>query len=200
MSVDSTAPLSIGDITCSGTLHIDTIAPRVATEITIAGSCVVDGALMVDTMRSSLSDRIQVDDNFTIVGNLTVNGFIAARPYASLRILTTGGTPSTVTTVGNIGTPGTVSLFQQGFLTNVSLMRGTAGTTNLFLYSFTLPTAHPLGTNYIVNGGFRTASSTDASPNAFLTFTVISATNFCVWVRSSTGILMDGNLYVYTVP
>ena len=107
---------------------------------------------------------------------------------------------STGTTVGTIGTTGTVSLFQYGFLTNVSVARGTVATSNLFLYSFTLPTAHPLGSNYIVNGGFRTASSTDASPNAFLTFNVTSSTNFSVWVRSSTGILMDGNFYVYTVP
>ena len=102
--------------------------------------------------------------------------------------------------MGNIGTLGTVTSVQCGFLTNVSVTRGTVGTTNLFLYSFTLPTAHPLGLNYIVNGGFRTGSSTDASPNAFLTFNVTSSTNFNVWVRSSTGILMDGNFYVYTVP
>ncbi len=82
----------------------------------------------------------------------------------------------------------------------VSVARGTVATTNLFLYSFTLPAAHLLWLNYIVNGGLRTGSSTDASPNAFLTFNVTSSTNFNVWVRSSTGILMDGNFYVYTVP
>ena len=132
-------------------------------------------------------------------GNLSVVGFIDARPFASLRVGTSGGTPSTGTIAGTIGTPGTVSLIQYGFLTNVSVARGTVATTNLFLYSFTLPTAHPLGTNYIVNGGFRTGGSTEASPNAFLKFNVTSSTNFNVWVRSSTGILMDGNFYVYTV-
>ena len=135
-----------------------------------------------------------------MVGNLSVGGFIDARPFASLRVATAGGTPSTGTTVGTIGTPGTTTLVQYGFLTNVSVARGTVATTNLFLYSFTLPTAHPLGTNYIVNGGFRTAGSTEASPNAFLTFNVASATQFIVWVRSPTNILMDGNFYVYTVP
>ncbi len=83
---------------------------------------------------------------------------------------------------------------------NVIVSRGTAATSNLFLYSFTLPTAHHLGLNCIVNGGFRTGSSTDASPNAFLTFNVTSSTNCNVWVRSSTAIFMDGNFYVYTVP
>ncbi len=86
------------------------------------------------------------------------------------------------------------------FLSNVSVARGSVATTNLFLYALTLPTAHSLGSNYIVNGGFSTASSTDVSPNASLTFNVTSSTNFSVWVRSSTGILMDGNFYVYTVP
>ena len=100
-------------------------------------------------------------------GNLTVNGFIVAKPYASLRVATAGGTPSIGTTAGAIGTTGTVSLVQYGFLTNVSLSRGTAATTNTFLHLFTLPTAHPLGSTYIANGGFRTASSTDVSPNVF---------------------------------
>ena len=113
--------------------------------------------------------------NLIVIGNLSVDGYIAAKPFASLRVSTAGGTPSTGTTMGTIGTPGTVTLVQYGFLTNVSVARGTVATTNLFLYSFTLPTAHPLGTNYIVNGGFRTAGSTEASPNAFLSFTVTSA-------------------------
>jgi hypothetical protein len=156
--------------------------------------------LSIDSTAILSIGTIDALSNCTIGGNLTVNGFIAAKPYASLRVATAGGTPSTGTTVGTIGTTGTVSLFQYGFLTNVSLSRGTAATTNLFLYSFTLPTAHPLGTNYIVNGGFRTVGSTEASPNAFLTFNVASATQFTVWVRSSTNILMDGNFYVYTVP
>ena len=157
-------------------------------------------ALSIDSTAILSIGAIDASSNCTIGGNLTVNGFIAAKPYASLRVATAGGTPSTGTTVGAIGKLGTVSLFQYGFLTNVSLSRGTAATTNLFLYSFTLPTAHPLGTNYIVNGGFRTGSSLDASPNAFLTFNVTSSTTFAVWIRSSTGILMDGNFYVYTVP
>jgi hypothetical protein len=72
----------------------------------------------------------------TIGGNLTVNGFIAAQPYASLRILTTGGTPPTGTTVRNIGTPGTVTLVQYGFLTNVSVARGTVETTQQFCFIF----------------------------------------------------------------
>ncbi len=57
---------------------------------------------------------------------------------------------------------------------------GTVAKPNLFLYSFTLPTDHSLGTNNIVNGGFRTAGSTEAYPNAFLTFNVASATQYCV--------------------
>ena len=135
-----------------------------------------------------------------MIGNLIVNGYISAKPYASLRVATAGGIPSTGTAVGTIGTPGPVSLIQYGFLTNVSASRGAVSTVNVFLYSFTLPSAHPQGTNYIVNGAFVTGSTSSASPNAFLTFNVTSSTSFTVWVRSSTNILMDGNFYVYTFP
>ena len=75
LSIDSTAHLSIGDITCSGTLNIDSIAPRVDTEITIAGNFVVNDALIVDLIRSSLSDHVQVDNNLSVAGNLFATEF-----------------------------------------------------------------------------------------------------------------------------
>ena len=146
---------------------------------------------------------VEINAPLIVNNNVTINGFLAAKPYVSLRVLTSTATPavaSTGTTAGSIGTPGTVSLTQYGFLTNVSVARGTVATTNLFTYTFTLPTAHPLGTNYLVNGGFYTSGSLSASPNTFLTFNVASSTTFNVWVRSSTNILLDGNFHVYTVP
>ena len=72
---------------------VDTITPRVATEITITGDCAVSGVLMTDTMTSSLSDHIQVNDNFSIrdnlwtggnldvIGNLTVSGTVNFSPF-----------------------------------------------------------------------------------------------------------------------
>jgi hypothetical protein len=201
LRIDSLLDLSITNITATGTLNIDTIAPRVGTtELTIAGNCAVRDVLLVDTVRTSVANHIQIEDNVTIEGNLTVDGFISARPFVSLRVVTSGGTPSSGTTVGTIGTPGTVTLTQLGFLNTVTLVWGTVGTTNLFSYTFTLPVAHPQGTNYIVNGGFQANGALSPSPSAFLTFNVTSATSFSVWVRSSTNILLDGNFYVYTVP
>ena len=85
-------------------------------------------------------------------------------------------------------------------MTSVSLLRGSVGTTNLFSYLFTLPFAHPQGSNYIANGGFYSSGALSASPNAVLTFSVTSPTTFNVYVRTSTNILMDGSFYVYTVP
>jgi hypothetical protein len=59
---------------------------------------------------------IDASSSCTIGGNLTVGGFISAKPYVSLRVGTSGGTPSTGTSVVTIGTPGTVSLTQYVFL------------------------------------------------------------------------------------
>ena len=192
-----------------GTLTVDTITPKTANETTVDGDFAVSGTLLVDTMTSSVSDHVQVNDNFSvrdnvsIGGNLSLTGYLSAKPYVSLRVSTSTATPaapSTGTIAGTIGTPGTVSLAQYGFLTNVSVARGTAGANNSFLYTFTLPTAHPLGTNYIVHGGFQTGGTSAPSPNAFLTFSVSSSTSFTVWVRGPTNILLDGTFYVYTVP
>ena len=71
--------------------------------------------LSIDSAAILSIGTIDALSNCTIGGNLTVNGFIVAKPYASLRVATAGGTPSTGTTVALIGTPGTVSLFQYGF-------------------------------------------------------------------------------------
>ena len=138
--------------------------------------------------------------NVAITGNLTITGYSNIKPYASLRVVTTGGTLSRGTTTGTIGTAGTTLLSQYGYLTNVVLTRGVAGATNAFIYTFTMPTAHPLSTNYIVNGCFRTGSSSDPSPNATMIFNVTSSTSFNVWVKTSSSIMLDGQFYVYTVP
>jgi hypothetical protein len=178
LSIEETAVLTIGDINSSGVLSVDTIEVK-------------------------NSDHIQVNNNFTINGNLVVEGFNDARPYASLRVITSTAAPavaSTGTNAGSIGTPGVVALTQLGYLTTVSLLRGQPGTTNLFSYLFTMPFVHPQGSNYIVNGGFYSSGALSASPNAVLTFSVTSSTTFNVYVRSPTNILMDGNFYVYTVP
>ena len=147
---------------------------------------------------------LSIDEYATLaIGNLVVSGYLSAKPYVALRVATSTAAPavaSTGTTAGTIGTPGTVSLTQYGFLTNVSVARGTVGGTNLFLYTFTMPTAHPLGTSYTVNGCFQTGGTSAPSPNAFLTFSVGSSTSFTVWVRGPTNILLDGNFHVYTVP
>ena len=200
----SVAPASM-QILGTGTRDVEIIAPLKikCLQTTIEQAVVIGGAAPAEAIGLYVSNNGIINGNLTVVGNLTVNGFTSAKPYASLRVLTSTAAPavaSTGTTSGTIGTPGTTTVTQYGFLTNVSLARGTTGTTNLFQYIFTLPTAHPLGTNYIVNGGFQTSSSTSASPNAFLTFNVTSSTTFTVWVRSSAGVLMDGNFYVYTVP
>ena len=72
-------------------------------------------------------------------GNLTVQGFLAAKPYVSLRVVTSGGTASTGTTIGpptTIGTPGSMTVTNYGYTTSVTAARGTSGTSNAFFIYF----------------------------------------------------------------
>jgi hypothetical protein len=114
---------------------------------------------------------------------------------------TTGGTAPTAT---NVGVAGTVSLLQYGYLNNVVVTRGTAGAAAALSYTFTMPTAHPLGQNYSVGMSFRTGSTAEANPNAILTHVVNTSTTFVVWIRTTIGantnVILDGNFNVWTVP
>jgi hypothetical protein len=210
LSIDENASLAIGDITSSGALHIDTIAPNLALELTLDGDCAVSGVLLVDTMTSSVSDHIQVNDNFSVSGNvavggnLVVAGYISAKPFVSLRVLTSTATPATPSTATVIGTPGATTVVQYGYIQNVAIARGTVGAANAFLYTFTWTTPHPLGLNYIVNAGFRTGSTSDVMPTGVITTNITSSTSFNLWIRTTVGstpnIFADGNFYIYTVP
>jgi hypothetical protein len=135
-----------------------------------------------------------------IDSNLTVNGFISAKPYVSLKITTSGGTPSTLLNgVTTIGTPGASVGITCGYTSAVTLARGTPGATNAFLYTITWTTAHPLGSNYVVMCNFQGGSTTNSSPNGFFRANGTS-NSITVWVRTSDGIIKDENLYVYSVP
>ena len=125
----------------------------------------------------------------------------------SLRVVTGGGTPTTISATTGlpvIGTPGFSVINQYGFITNVTLARGSAGATNAFIYTFTWPTPHPLGINFIVNAVFRTGGSADPQPIGVITTNVTSSTSFNVWIRTTLGttpnMFADGSFYVYTVP
>ncbi len=58
--------------------------------------------------------------------------YLNAKPYISLKVATAGGTPSTGTTVGTIGTPGAMTITSMGSNFSVTAARGTVGTTNAF--------------------------------------------------------------------
>ena len=71
--------------------------------------------LSIDSTAILSIGAIDASSNCTIGGNLTVGGFLVAKPYVSLRVGTSGGTPSTGTSTVTIGTPGTASFTQYGF-------------------------------------------------------------------------------------
>ena len=129
----------------SGTRDVEILAPlRVNSTSSTFNNNVIIGApkLLADTALTVMAGA-RIDGNLNVVGSLTVEGFIAAKPFVSLRVATgvvIGTTPSTGTILGTIGTPGPVGLTQYGFLTNVSVARGSSTATNYFIYTFTLGT------------------------------------------------------------
>ena len=217
LSVDPTADISITNLTASGSVAVDTITKRLANEVTVDCDLAVGATLLVDTINTSLADQITVQDNvvigstatnknLTLNGNLSITGSISAKPYVSLRVITSGGTASTNPSGSTltIGTPGTTSLVNNGYNTTVSLARGTAGATDAFVYTFTWTGAHSLGNNYAVAVIFRTGSTSDSAPVGVITTNVTSSTSFNVWIRATVGtvanVLVNGSFYVYTVP
>ena len=65
---------------------------------------------------SGTGTRSVVVSTHLVVNDVTVNGFISAKPYVSFRVSTTGGVPSAVVGAATtIGTPGTVTISNFGF-------------------------------------------------------------------------------------
>ena len=156
------------------------------------------------TISNNSTRDVVIATPLIVNNNVTINGFLAAKPYISLKISTSiysSGTilavPSTSTSA--IGTPGAVTITNYGFQSNITVARGTVGNVNHFLYTFTFP-AHPFGANYGVGCTFNTTGTSSANPNATITSNT-QATSITVWIReTSTNILRDGNFYVYSVP
>jgi hypothetical protein len=203
LRIDPLLDLSIANVTVTNSITCKSIkSPSAASGIEIRS---VNNALLgkvFDSGQTQLYSTLDVTGDTTIGGNLTLTGYLAAKPFVSLRVTTGGGTPSTLnatTGVTTIGTPGAVVLVQNGFIQNVTVARGTAGASNAFLYTFSWTTAHPLGSNYAVMCQFQGSSTSNLSPNGF--FRANGATNaITLWVRTSDGIIKDENFYVYTVP
>ena len=138
----------------------------------------------------------------SIGGNLTVDGFIAAKPYISIKVATSVYSSGLILAVPStssvIGTPGAVTQTNMGYQ-SATLSRGTVANSNYFLYTFTFP-AHPLGSLFAVGCTFLTGGTSNPTPNAIFTATNTSTT-ITVWIReTSTNILRDGNFYVYSIP
>ena len=149
----------------------------------------MNGDLIVDSIRSSLSDHVQVDDNFSVAGdlfatgNLDVDGFITCgdikgrnRPFFGLHINANG---TIAANVGQVQTGITVAV---------------AGSN---AYAITSTTAHPLGDNYLIMAMSRTTTQS----NAFAVCTGYgTATTMNVWNRTAAHAIITGPFFVYSVP
>ena len=180
------------DIALTGNLVANNVGKTITcTNLTAQGNLAVSA-------NSTLSGSLAVND-------LTVNDFISAKPYISLKVTTTGGSVSTVNGSGvvTLGTPGTVTLTHLGYNTTTVCTRGTPTNTNYLLYSFTWTGAHPLGANFAANVLYFTSATGSGQLIGVATVNV-SATSITVWLRTTIGtassVLQDGNFSLYTVP
>ena len=110
-------------------------------------------------------------------GDLAVTGFFALKPYVGLYL----ASEAISYQIGHVSA-------------TLSRPNGTGG-----VFSFTLPTAHPRGTNYLVFAQIRTGG-TGSQTFSFCFTNVTSSTAFNVWVRNSTMGAINGDFYVFTVP
>ena len=179
------------DIALTGNLVANNVGKTITcTNLTAQGNLAVSG-------NSTLSGSLAVND-------LTVNGFISAKPYISLKVITTGGSVSTVSgSTVTLGTPGTVTLTHLGYNTTAVCTCGTPANTNYLLYIFTWTGAHPLGANFAVNATYITTGTGSGQPLGVITATN-NSTSITVWLRATIGtassVLQDGNFYLYSVP
>ena len=164
MSIEETATLTIGDIESSGTLSIDTIETK-------------------------LSDHIQVNNNFTVAGNIATNGNVDVdgaitcgdikgrnRPFFGLYVAANG---SILANVGQVQTGITVVVASSN------------------AYAITSTTPHPLGDNYILIAMSRTTSQT----SAFAVCTGYGTTYVMnVWNRTAANAIITGPFFVYSIP
>ena len=160
--------------------------------------------LPIDSTANLAKGSIYTVGNSTIGGNLTVNCFIAAKPYVSFKVSTTGGVPSTVSgSTVTTRSPGTVTITNFGINASVVCTCGTFGASNSFLHTFTWTGAHQLGANFGANVFYYTTSTSSTQPVGVIT-TGTSATSIGVWLRTTVGtvsnVIQDGSFYVYSVP
>ena len=119
---------------------------------------------------------VEINAPLIVNNNVTINGFLAAKPYVGVYVSSSGSVSNNV---------------KPGYVTPT-----VAKTTGQYI--FTLPTAHPSGVNYEVFVQQRMIASTTA--NALYGVYVTSSTSFTVWSKSTANALTDSDFYVYTVP
>ena len=112
------------------------------------------------------------------------------KPFCAMRVITSA--------TGTFHKSSVITHYGQ--VTSVSLDRGSTGASNQGIYAFTLPTAHPSGTNYIVMATHQTSSTSTSAPLGYITCNGAQSTLFNVWIRNSANSLQDGSFYVYTTP
>ena len=138
-----------------------------------------DGGIAVKVFDAGVAQfysNVIADANVTVGGDLTVSGYLNYKPYCAGQIT------------------GDSIAFQSGLkIATLSRANGTGG-----IYNFTMPSAHPNGTNYLVFAQIKTGAT--AATFSFCSTNVTSSSTFNIWDRSSSMSAMNGDFYFYTVP
>jgi hypothetical protein len=144
---------------------------------------------MVDTMRSSISDHIQVNQNFTVAGHIATNGNLDVDGLITCGDIKGRNRPSFGLYVAANGT----------ILANVGQVQTgiTVAVAGSNAYAITSTTPHPLGDNYLLMAMSRTTSQTSA-------FAVCSGygTTYVmnVWNRTAANAIIMNPFIVYSIP
>ena len=128
------------------------------------------------TISNNATRDVVIAAPLIVNNNVTINGFLAAKPYVGVYVSSSGTVSTNV---------------KPGYVTPT-----VAKTTGQYI--FTLPTAHPSGVNYEVFVQQRMIAYTTA--NALYGVYVTSSTSFTVWSKSTANALVDSDFYVFTVP
>jgi hypothetical protein len=122
-----------------------------------------------------------INGSLTVVGNTTITGTLSTTSFYAPKFYMAGRLSSGVFT--NIG----------GFLQNATVAISPVGT-----YTFTLPTAHPNGSNFMVFVTQLSNISTTA-PSVYYAWPT-SSTQFVVYSKTTANALVASSFYVHTIP
>lgn len=174
--------LGSGDRSVEVFTNLNAHSPAVFDNIVTVGATMSTASIGLQVNNTALiNGNLTVVNNTILSGTTTITGALTTTSFYAPKFYMAGRLSSGVFT--NIG----------GFLTNATVAISPVGT-----YTFTMPTAHPSGTNYMVIVSQQSNLSTTAS--AVYGAWPVSSTSFIVYSKTTAGTLAASSFFVHTIP